>query len=139
MILDLCGGEPSELVIAGRAQVRALAIPLRPDRVRTLAGVEIELSEQLTILQALGFTIVGENGDVVAEVPSWRPDIHGEADLVEEIVRVHGLDKVASVALPRLEVVTRPAHRHGAAPPLPGRPGPCRTRHDGSGDLVLSA
>jgi phenylalanyl-tRNA synthetase beta chain len=54
MILDLCGGEPSELVIAGRAQVRALAIPLRPDRVRTLAGVEIELSEQLTILQALG-------------------------------------------------------------------------------------
>ncbi len=106
MILELCGGEASELVIAGRAPVRSLAIPLRLDRVKTLAGVDIAEEEQLAILRALGFVIAGAGGEVVAEVPSWRPDMNGEADLVEEIVRVYGLDKVAHVALPRLETVT---------------------------------
>ncbi|MDQ3558922.1 MAG: phenylalanine--tRNA ligase subunit beta [Pseudomonadota bacterium] len=106
MILELCGGEASELVIAGKPPLRDLKIPLRMDRVRTLAGVDIEPSEQLTMLQALGFGIAGADGDVVAEVPSWRPDIHGEADLVEEIIRVHGLDQVPQVPLPRLETVT---------------------------------
>jgi phenylalanyl-tRNA synthetase beta chain len=106
MIRELCGGETSELVIAGRAPVRSLAIPLRLDRVRTLAGVDIPEDEQLAILGALGFVVAGAGGEVVAEVPSWRPDMHGEADIVEEIVRVYGLEKVAHVPLPRLETVT---------------------------------
>lgn len=106
MILDLCGGEASELVIAGQPPLRDLKVPLRTGRVKTLAGVDIDPSEQLTILQALGFGISGADGDIMAEVPSWRPDIHGEADLVEEIIRVHGLDQVPHAALPRLETVT---------------------------------
>jgi len=106
MILDLCGGEPSNLVIAGKAPVRSLSQPLRMDRVKTLAGVDIPADEQLRILRALGFTIAGDDVDVVAEAPPWRPDVDGEADLVEEIVRVYGLDRVAHVALPRLETVT---------------------------------
>jgi phenylalanyl-tRNA synthetase beta chain len=106
MILELCGGEASELVIAGRAPVRSLSIPLRLDRVNTLAGVDIPEQEQLSILKALGFAIAGAGDEIVAEVPSWRPDMNGEADLVEEIVRVYGLDKVAHVPLPRLEAVT---------------------------------
>lgn len=106
MIRELCGGEASDLVIAGRAPVRSLAIPLRLDRVKTLAGVDIPEEEQLAILRALGFVIAGGGGEVVAEVPSWRPDMNGEADLIEEIVRVYGLDKVAHVPLPRLETVT---------------------------------
>jgi phenylalanyl-tRNA synthetase beta chain len=106
MILELCGGEPSELVVAGKPPLRPRSVKLRSDRVRTLAGVDIEPAEQLTMLQALGFGIAGENGEIVAEVPSWRPDIHGEADLVEEIIRIHGLDQVPHVALPRLETVT---------------------------------
>jgi phenylalanyl-tRNA synthetase beta chain len=106
MVKELCGGETSELVIAGAAPVRSLAIPLRLDRVRTLAGVDIPEEEQLAILGALGFVVAGSGGEVVAEVPSWRPDMNGEADLVEEIVRVYGLEKVAHVPLPRLQAVS---------------------------------
>jgi phenylalanyl-tRNA synthetase beta chain len=106
MILALCGGEASELVIAGRAPIRSLSLPLRLDRVSTLAGVDIPEGEQVAILAALGFTVAGSGDDVVVEVPTWRPDINGEADLIEEIVRVYGLDKVAHVSLPRLRKVT---------------------------------
>ncbi len=106
MILELCGGEASELVIAGRAPLRGASVRFRLDRVKTLAGVDIPAEEQLRILDALGFAVAGAGGEVVADVPSWRPDINGEADLVEEVVRIYGLDKVAHVALPRLETVT---------------------------------
>ncbi len=106
LILDLCGGEASELVIAGKAPRRDLSVPFRLDRVKTLAGVDIPREEQVEILHALGFIAAGTGKEVVAEVPSWRPDINGEADLVEEVVRIYGLDKVAHVALPRLETVT---------------------------------
>jgi phenylalanyl-tRNA synthetase beta chain len=94
------------LVIAGEPPLRRATIPLRLDRVKTLAGAEVDPAEQLTMLQALGFHITEGGPEVLVEVPSWRPDVQGEADLVEEIVRVHGLDQVPHVALPRLEVVT---------------------------------
>jgi phenylalanyl-tRNA synthetase beta chain len=106
MILELCGGEASELVIAGRAPIRSLSVPLRLDRVSTLAGVDIPEDEQVAILAALGFTVAGSGDDVVVEVPTWRPDINGEADIIEEIIRIYGLDKVAHVSLPRLREVT---------------------------------
>lgn len=106
MILELCGGEASELVIAGEPPLRNLNTRLRLDRVKTLAGVDIDPAEQLTMLQALGFHIVETGPEVLVDVPSWRPDIQGEADLIEEIVRVHGLDQVPHVPLPRLETVT---------------------------------
>jgi phenylalanyl-tRNA synthetase beta chain len=105
-ILDLCGGEASELVTAGKPPVRSVSIPIRKDRVKTLAGADISWEEQRAILEALGFVLTGAGAEIVAEAPSWRPDINGEADLIEEIVRIYGLDKVAHVALPRLETVT---------------------------------
>ena len=106
MILELCGGEASGLVIAGHAPLRNASVRFRLDRVKTLAGVDIPSEEQLGILDALGFAIAGAGGEVVADVPSWRPDINGEADLVEEVVRIYGLDHVAHATLPRLEAVT---------------------------------
>jgi phenylalanyl-tRNA synthetase beta chain len=106
MILDICGGEASEPVIAGEARRRAATFPLRLDRVETLAGIAIPAAEQLRILRALGFGIAGTDAAIVAEAPSWRPDIGGEADLVEEIVRIHGLERIENVPLPRLEAVT---------------------------------
>ena len=106
MILELCGGEASELVVAGTPPLRNASYRLRMDRVATLAGVDIPPEEQLRILGALGFEASGSGDAVGVRVPSWRPDIHGEADLVEEIIRIHGLDKIAHVPLPRLEVVT---------------------------------
>jgi phenylalanyl-tRNA synthetase beta chain len=112
MILQLCGGKASKLVIAGEPPLRNVSVPLRLDRVKTLAGVDIPPADQLKILEALGFSPIQTRmgtalpEKTVVEVPSWRPDVNGEADLVEEIVRVYGLDKVAHVALPRLETVT---------------------------------
>src|SRR5690606_36689696 len=70
-----------------------------------LGGVEIAPAEQRAILERLGFAVT-EDWTVTA--PTWRPDIDGAADIVEEVVRVHGLDRVESVALPRVEGVARP-------------------------------
>ena len=106
MILELCGGEASHLVVAGKAPVRSFTARLRPERVKTLAGVDVPADEQRAILEALGFTVAGTDAEMIAEAPSWRPDINGEADLVEEIIRIYGLEKVAHVPLPRLEAVT---------------------------------
>jgi phenylalanyl-tRNA synthetase beta chain len=107
LILDICGGEASELVIAGAPPLRQASVRLRTGRTETLAGVEIDPDEQVRILEALGFGVAGTEGEILASVPSWRPDIGGEADLIEEIVRIHGHDRIASVPLPRLEAVTR--------------------------------
>ncbi len=101
MILDLCGGEASALVTVGSVPTTRRTVSLRPDRVTTLGGVDVPLSEQTRILTALGFEI---KGDTVT-VPSWRPDIHGEADLVEEILRITGFDQIPTIPLPRVSEV----------------------------------
>ncbi|MDP8997731.1 MAG: phenylalanine--tRNA ligase subunit beta, partial [Pseudomonadota bacterium] len=105
MILDLCGGEASDLVIAGSVPNTARTFTLRKDRVKTLGGVDIPWAEQLRILRDLGF-LTSDSG--VAQVPSWRPDVNGEADLVEEICRIHGLDKVPNAPMSRPHDIARP-------------------------------
>ena len=105
MILDLCGGEASDLVIAGAVPNTARSFTLRQNRVKSLGGIDIPWAEQLRILRDLGF-ITSEDG--VVQVPSWRPDVHGEADLVEEICRIHGLEKIAPAAMSRPHDIARP-------------------------------
>ncbi len=105
MILDLCGGEASDLVIAGAVPNTARTYTLRKHRVKSLGGVDIPWTEQLKILHDLGF-VTSEAG--VAQVPSWRPDVNGEADLVEEICRIHGLDKVPNAPMSRPNDIARP-------------------------------
>jgi phenylalanyl-tRNA synthetase beta chain len=101
MILELCGGEPSEVVIAGAVPDTSRRYPLDPARVVSLVGMEIPKPEQQRILTALGFQVSeGRDGLTVAP-PSWRPDVQGEADLVEEIVRVASLGGLKSQPLPR--------------------------------------
>ncbi|MCP1337179.1 phenylalanine--tRNA ligase subunit beta [Futiania mangrovi] len=108
MILDLCGGEASHLVVAGAPPLRNASYRLRMDRVRTLGGVDVPVDEQLRILRALGFGIAGTDEEIVASVPSWRPDVDGEADLVEEIVRIHGLNNVPPAPMDRPDAIARP-------------------------------
>jgi len=97
MILDLCGGEVSELVIAGGEPDWKRMIDFRLDRVRTLGGVDVPAEEVERILTVLGFEI-DRDGDVLhAQAPSWRPDIVGEACLVEEVVRIHGYEQIPAV------------------------------------------
>ena len=109
LILQLCGGEPSAPVVAGAVPEWQRSYRVRPDRVATLGGVDLPGETQRRILDALGFGIAEQNGAMTVAPPSWRGDIEGEADLVEEILRVHGYDGIAAVPLERDTVLPRPA------------------------------
>ncbi|MBC58276.1 MAG: phenylalanine--tRNA ligase subunit beta [Confluentimicrobium sp.] len=100
MIMDLCGGEASEVVVAGHMPDVSRAYRLDTDRVQSLVGMEIDADEQRSTLAALGFRLEGD----MAHVPSWRPDVLGEADLVEEVARVASLTRLQGRPLPRTHV-----------------------------------
>ncbi|MCW0233560.1 MAG: phenylalanine--tRNA ligase subunit beta [Ferrovibrio sp.] len=109
MILDLCGGEPGETVIAGKEPDWKKTVTLRPTRLLGLVGFDLPVAEQTRILTALGFKVTTAGDALSVEVPSWRPDIDGEADLVEEIARLHGFDAIPAEPLPPLRAVPAPA------------------------------
>jgi phenylalanyl-tRNA synthetase beta chain len=109
LILELCGGEASELVVAGTVPDWQRSYTLRSDRVTTLGGVDVPPAEQRRILEALGFGVDEHDGTAAVAPPSWRGDIEGEADLVEEILRVHGYDAIPVVPLARETALPRPA------------------------------
>ncbi len=98
MILDICGGEVSKVVEAGKAPNHSRAYKLDAARVQSLVGMDIPESEQRQTLTRLGFRLEGE----MAHVPSWRPDVMGEADLVEEVARIASLTKLQGKPLPRV-------------------------------------
>jgi phenylalanyl-tRNA synthetase beta chain len=107
LILELCGGECSELVSSGVMPLWQRSFALRADRVRTLTAIDVPAKDIAGILTRLGFTVSG-NGPWTAAVPSWRPDIVGEADLVEEVTRVWGFDRIPTISLPQLSPTSRP-------------------------------
>jgi phenylalanyl-tRNA synthetase beta chain len=109
LIVDLAGGTPSEVVRAGSPPSAAKIVAFDPGLTTRLGGVEVTEAEQKRILESLGFAVgANDEGGWQVTCPLRRHDIEGPADLVEEVVRIHGLDKVASVALPRAEGVARP-------------------------------
>ncbi|MFC3213562.1 phenylalanine--tRNA ligase subunit beta [Novosphingobium panipatense] len=112
LIQHLCGGEASEIVRAGAAPGTPKIVNFTPSLVEKLGGVKVAPAEQKRILESLGFAVVGEEAEWdqswAVTVPGWRPDIDGGPDIVEEVVRIHGLDKVASVPLPRADGVAKP-------------------------------
>ncbi|MEY4697469.1 MAG: hypothetical protein RIT14_1897 [Pseudomonadota bacterium] len=99
MILDLCGGEPSDLAIDGAAPDTTRAYRLDPARVISLVGMDIPADDQRRTLQALGFTLSGD----MATPPSWRPDVLGEADLIEEVARIASLTRLQGKPLLRTQ------------------------------------
>ncbi len=105
LILDICGGEASEMVRAGTPPVAARMISYDPALCASLGGIDVPTERQHAILAALGFGI-GNGGSIA--IPSWRRDIDGPADLVEEVVRMVGLDHVISTPLPRADGVAKP-------------------------------
>lgn len=101
-ILEWCGGEASDVFIAGELPPPHKPIAFDPALVKKLGGIAVPQDEIRRILEALGF-VVESNWHVVP--PSWRHDVDGPADLVEEVVRMYGLDGVASVPLERPSAV----------------------------------
>ena len=117
LIQTLCGGEASEVVRAGAAPTIPKIVHFDPALTEKLGGVSIKPDEQRRILESLGFSVVVEKAGFekgwAVTVPGWRPDVDGAPDLVEEVVRIHGLDKIESVALPRAEGIARPTATPG--------------------------
>lgn len=107
MVRKMCGGEPSKALVAGTAPVENRVIAFDFDRVEKLTGLAVKPKDIRRILSAIGCGIDGKGTKVDVSIPSWRPDMHGAADIVEEVVRIVGLDKVPPAAMPRGHGVTR--------------------------------
>ncbi|GJM03647.1 MAG: phenylalanine--tRNA ligase beta subunit [Rhodomicrobium sp.] len=110
MIIDLCGGKASELIKAGEPPKGTKEIPFDPQRVTRLTGVKLSNQQVTKTLEDLGFTCndTGKGDQITVTSPSWRPDIDGPADLVEEVIRIIGLDKVTPTPLSRPFGIARP-------------------------------
>ena len=99
LVLSICGGEPSRMVVAGDPSAPRRSIPFPYSEVKRLLGVDIPREEGEAILRRLGFGV--EDGRVL--VPSWRPDVQVKADVVEQILRIAGVDRAPMTPLPRLD------------------------------------
>jgi phenylalanyl-tRNA synthetase beta chain len=112
LVLELCGGEASEIVVAGAEPEWRRQYLLHPERMSGLGGLHVPPAESRTILEALGCSAADaaeHDGSLMVTPPSWRGDIEGDADLVEEVLRVKGYDHIPAEPLPRESVVSRPA------------------------------
>ncbi|MBT5110936.1 MAG: phenylalanine--tRNA ligase subunit beta [Rhodospirillaceae bacterium] len=109
LILDLCGGEASELSIAGETPPPHQPIALDPTRISTLGGMDMDIAEARRILDALGFETTINDDRIMATPPSWRFDVEGEACLVEEALRISGFDNIPAVPLIRETPLSQPA------------------------------
>ena len=108
MILDLCGGEASKATVAGKAPKANAPFKFDLGLVRCLSGLDLKETEIKQRLGALGIELSGSGNSLKAAPPSWRPDISCPTDLVEEVVRLVGVDHVPSTPMPRKDGVARP-------------------------------
>jgi phenylalanyl-tRNA synthetase beta chain len=101
MVLDLCGGEPSEVVVAGKVELPRHEIDFRLDELPRLAGLEVDPAEVRQVLEALGFSVLPRERHLQITLPSWRTDVHAPADIVEEVVRIIGVDRIPATPFDR--------------------------------------
>ncbi|MEL6372571.1 MAG: phenylalanine--tRNA ligase subunit beta [Pseudomonadota bacterium] len=106
MVLNLTGGTPSRARIAGEPPIKNHSMLFAPSLVARRTALHLKDAQIKSTLKALGFGVSGKGDALTVDVPSWRPDIDGQADLVEEVVRIAGLDNVPSTPLPRMADVT---------------------------------
>jgi phenylalanyl-tRNA synthetase beta chain len=109
LILEFCGGEASELTVAGDMPQWARPVSLRPERLKTFGGVDVATDDAVSILERLGFNPNIEGGIIHGTTPSWRADVESEYCLVEEVLRVKGFDEIPVVPLERTSSLPAPA------------------------------
>jgi phenylalanyl-tRNA synthetase beta chain len=102
LVLELCGGTPAKTDVVGYEGHKAKEVTFPLSEVKRLTGLDVPKAESLDILNRLGFRTDSSGDTVKAYVPSWRPDIDGKADLVEEVMRIHGINEIEPQPLPRL-------------------------------------
>ncbi len=100
LILQICGGEASEQIICGSEDIPTKTAYIRPSRIKDFIGIDIQQEKIIQILNNLGFETTIEAEKIKVVSPSWRGDIEGEHDLVEEVVRMVGLDQIPAISLP---------------------------------------
>ena len=104
LVMQFCGGEPSEMVVAGHEPAPRPTILFPWSEVERLTGLQLSVQEMAAVLEKLGFPVestAGNSDRAYVHIPTWRPDVDGKADLVEEIVRIAGLDRVQSTPMKR--------------------------------------
>lgn len=105
LVMELCGGEASEAIITGDIPDPKLVIDFPVTEVKRLTGIEVSSDESASILERLGFGVDGTGDMLKVTAPTWRPDVHGKADLVEEIMRIFGVNNIESQPLPSLQSI----------------------------------
>ena len=137
LVLDICGGTAAKTDVVGYAGYTAKIVDFPVSEVKRLTGLEVSAEESISILKGLGFGVEGSGERVSVSVPSWRPDVDGKADLVEEVMRIHGVDNIK----PRADRKPRRRQRQDpddAADPHPAcQAGAGRARHARSRHLVV--
>jgi phenylalanyl-tRNA synthetase beta chain len=108
LVMDLCGGTPSENLVVGRALPDDRVIDFPLSETRRLAAIDVPLVEMRRILGHLGFMVAGSGSTVKVAIPSWRTDVQGKADIVEELVRIVGVDKVPMTPFDRGDAPRKP-------------------------------
>ncbi len=108
LVIELCGGTPSENVVVGKTYGEDKIIDFPLSEIKRLAAIEVPLGEVRRILGHLGFMVAGSGAVVKIAVPSWRSDVHGKADIVEEIVRIVGVDQVPMTPFDRGDAPRKP-------------------------------
>lgn len=105
LVLEMCGGKAASSKVVGYQGHTKKVVDFPFSEVKRLTGLNVSTDESLSILTGLGFEVSGEGETVKVAVPSWRPDVDGKADLVEEVMRMHGVDKITPEPLPSMGAV----------------------------------
>ena len=107
LILDLCGGEPSDIVVTGLAPANPPAFAFDPAYVKRLSGLDLSQDRIAQILTDLGFAVTRDASPWTVTPPSWRRDVEGPADLVEEVARIEGFDALPDTPLPGVGALSK--------------------------------